>query len=302
MPQEFMKVGLIHFMAYPQCMGGEGPIVETVSAIARDPFFDVIEVTHMKDAAVRQKVRGILDASRIEPCFGAQPITLGGKLDLNHPDADGSGKAIAAVMAGIDQAAELGCKGVAVLSGPVTEDRDDAKARLVDSLKQLCAYAASKGIRMALETFDQVPFGKNCLVGPTEEAAEVCAEVREEFPDFGLLLDLSHLPLLGETAEHAINTAGAYLTHVHIGNCAMDDPNHPAYGDNHPRFGAPGTRNDVAELADFLQVLADVGYLSATDRRIVSFEVKPMPGEDPESVIAGSKRTLLEAWRRVLVV
>ena len=26
---KFMKVGLIHFMAYPQVMRGEGPILET---------------------------------------------------------------------------------------------------------------------------------------------------------------------------------------------------------------------------------------------------------------------------------
>jgi hypothetical protein len=32
---------------------------------------------------------------------------------------------------------------------------------------------------------------------------------------------------------------------------------------------------------------------------IVGFEVKPLPGESSEMVIAGSKRTLLEAWSQL---
>ena len=36
---KFMKVGLIHFMAYTQVMKGEGPILETLQKIAEDDFF-----------------------------------------------------------------------------------------------------------------------------------------------------------------------------------------------------------------------------------------------------------------------
>ena len=77
------------------------------------------------------------------------------------------------------------------------------------------------------------------------------------------------------------------------------DPEHPAYGDNHPRFGAPGTRNDVPELAEFLRVLLNAGYLSKDVRRVISFEVKPMPGETAEFIIEDSKRALLEAWEQI---
>ncbi|MDX9975321.1 MAG: TIM barrel protein [FCB group bacterium] len=296
---DFMKVGIIHFMAFPQCGGGDGPIAETFRTLALDPFFDVIEVTQVKDPAARKQVRAIAEQARVDIPFGAQPILLGGKLDLNSPDVAARQKAIDAIKAAIDEAAELESDALAVLSGPVTEDRGAAMGRLVDSLKQLCAYGKPKGIRIVLETFDQVPYGKNCLIGPTEDAVKVSEAVREEYPDFGLLLDLSHLPLLAESSKHAIKAAGKHLVHVHIGNCAMDDASHPAYGDNHPRFGAPGTRNDVPELVQFLMVLLDSGFLRRDERRIVSFEVKPMAGEDAEAVVAGSKRTLIEAWRRL---
>jgi sugar phosphate isomerase/epimerase len=296
---DYARIGIVHFMAYPACMGGDGPVLETISRIAKDPYFEVIELTRIKDAETRKQVCAIAKQARVDLCFGAQPILLGGGLDLNHADDAERRKAIDAVKAGINQAGELNCKGVAVLSGKVSPDKGAAIARLVDSLKQLCAYAKTKDLPVVLETFDQVPFGKNCLIGPNADAVAVSTEVCKEYPDFGIMLDLSHLPLQYEASADAIKTAGHHLVHAHIGNCAMDDPEHPAYGDNHPTFGAPGTRNDVPELTEYLRALLDSGYLSTTNRRVLSFEVKPMPGEVTESVIAGSKRTLDEAWRRV---
>jgi sugar phosphate isomerase/epimerase len=296
---DYMRVGFVHFMAYPQCMGGEGPILESIAKMAEDPFVEVLEITRAKDRSLHPKIRSIAEQAGVTLAFGAQPILLGGGLDLNHLDPVERKKAIDAVKLGIDQAEELGCIGVAVLSGKVSADRDAAKARLVSSLKEICAYAHAKKLPVLLETFDQVPFGKNCLIGSTKDAIEVSAAVRNDFPSFGLMLDLSHLPLIGESSEYALKLAGEHLAHIHIGNCAMDDPSHPAYGDNHPRFGAPGTRNDVPQLVDFLKVLLDMGYLGRDIRKIVSFEVKPMPGENPEAIIAGSKRTLMEAWRRI---
>lgn len=33
-----MKVGIVHFMAYPETMGGDGPAVETIKKIVQDDF------------------------------------------------------------------------------------------------------------------------------------------------------------------------------------------------------------------------------------------------------------------------
>lgn len=294
---DYARVGIVHFMAYPACAGGEGPVLESIQCIANDAYFEVIELTRIKDDARRMAVRSIAEQAKVDLYFGAQPILLGGGFDLNHADSAERQKAIDAVKSGIEQAQELACKGVAVLSGKVSADKAAATQRLVHSLKELAAYARSKGMPLVMETFDQVPFGKNCLIGPNADAVAVSKEVRKEFPDFGIMLDLSHLPLQYEESETAIKLAGDHLVHAHIGNCAMDDPAHPAYGDNHPRFGAPGTRNDVKELTEYLRALLDNGYLSTMNRRVLSFEVKPMAGEDSEAIIAGSKRTLDEAWR-----
>ncbi len=48
-----------------------------------------------------------------------------------------------------------------------------------------------------------------------------------------------------------------------------------------------------------MRELFQIGYLGEGKRPIVAFEVKPLPGESSEMVIAGSKRTLLEAWSQL---
>ena len=48
-------------------------------------------------------------------------------------------------------------------------------------------------------------------------------------------------------------------------------PQCPAYGDEHPRFGFPNSENDVKELADYLRLLMEIGFISEKNRPIVSF-------------------------------
>ncbi len=83
-----------------------------------------------------------------------------------------------------------------------------------------------------------------------------------------------------------------------MGN-AVVTPGLDAYGDAHPRFGFPGGSNDVDELAEYLRVLMDIGYLNKETPGVVSFEVKPYGDEDPELVIANAKRTLNKAWAKL---
>ena len=76
--------------------------------------------------------------------------------------------------------------------------------------------------------------------------------------------------------------------HAHVGNC-VKAAELAGYGDRHPRFGFPGGENGVPELVDFLQALFAVGYLKKTpdgSKPWVGIEVKPMPGETSEAVLA----------------
>jgi len=83
---KFMKVGLIHFMAYPQVMKGDGPILETLQKIAEDDFFTAVEVSWIKDAKIREKAKKLLEVSHLTVAYGAQPRLLVKKLNLNSFD------------------------------------------------------------------------------------------------------------------------------------------------------------------------------------------------------------------------
>lgn len=294
-----MRIGIVTFMAFPEIMSGDGPVVEAIERICHDPYFESIELTRVNDEAARQRVASILAASHMEVGFACQPIQLSGRLDLNSADEGERRRAVETLKGYMPMAREFGANKFALLSGkdPGAEGREAAIARLIDSLAELCEAARPYDLAVTLEVFDR-EIDKRALIGSTKDAVRVAARLRPHYPDFGLMLDLSHLPLQGESSRESLTLAKDYITHIHIGNCILD-PNHPLYGDSHPRFGAPGGVNDVAELAEFLRVLLDIGYLSEGITRTVAFEVKPMPGEDPRLVIANSKRTLQEAWRIV---
>jgi sugar phosphate isomerase/epimerase len=298
-----MTVGIVHFMAFPQTMGGSGPILETVGKIAEDPYFGAVELGPIAEAGTRREVKQLLAGKGFLVGFGAQPIELANKLDINSLDEATRRAGIEKVKEGIDMAAEVGASRIGALSGPDpgVERRADATDALVDSLDQLCSYAASKGIdSFALETFDRT-IDKKSLIGPHSEAVELSRRVRRSHPGFGLMIDLSHFPLQFEDTETAVHTAREHIVHAHMGNCVLE-PGHKLYGDLHPHFGIAGGVNDVAELTTYLRALREVGYIGQGSKNIVAFEVRPHgthAGDTSEGVIANAKETLDRAFDRL---
>jgi sugar phosphate isomerase/epimerase len=151
---------------------------------------------------------------------------------------------------------------------------------------------------VCLEIFDH-KIDKRSLIGPSPLAKRYVEAVASEVDNFGLMVDCSHIPMLGETIDEAIDPIADHIVHAHMGNTLIADPAHPVYGDNHPRFGYPGSENDSGYLAKFLRKLLAIGYLDRKRRNVLSFEIKPQGDEDPLLVIANAKRTLRDAWRLV---
>jgi sugar phosphate isomerase/epimerase len=297
-----LTLSLVHFMAYPETQGGSGPIVATVQKVAEDEFFGGIELTWIKDPAVRQQVKAVLQCAHLPAAFGAQPTLLSQKLDLNSADREMRARAVAQLKQDIDYAADLEISRMSTLSGvdPGDAARPDALCWLVESLMEVCRYGQTHGVGLTVETFDRT-VDKKALIGPAAESAAFSAQMRQVFPDFGLMYDLSHQPLLDEDMFLALHTLKDHLVHAHVGNC-VKVPGRPGYGDQHPRFGFPGGENDVDQLVDFLRALFAVGYLKKdvdAHKPWVGIEVKPQPGETSELVLASTKRVWTEAWARV---
>ena len=294
---KYAKVGLIHFMAYPSTIKGEGPIEETIRKIAVDDYFDAIEVTWIKDPETRKRAKKMLDSSKLAVAYGGQPRLLTTGQNINDLDEDKRQIAIANLKEGIDEAYEIGAVGFGFLGGRyVEETKEESYQALVKSTKELCAYAKSKGdLKVVLEVFDY-DIDKCALIGPVDITKRYAEEVCASCDNFGLMVDLSHIPIIHETIRENLLPVKDYIVHAHMGNCMIKDKNDPAYGDAHPRFGYPGGENDTAELVEYLEVLLEIGYLDPNNRRFLSFEVKPVGDEDPDIVIANAKRTLNLAW------
>lgn len=298
--RKYMKVGLIHFMAYPEVMKGEGPIEETLKKIALDDYFDAVEIAWIKDDETRKRAKKILDTAHMTVAYGASPRLLTTGLNINDTNEEGRLKALATLKEGIDEAYEMGAVGYQYLSGKYQEDKkEEAYQALVKSTKEMCEYAKSKGdLTITLEVFDY-DIDKKSLIGPAPLAKKFAEEIRKDYDNFGLMVDLSHIPLLHETIQESLLPIKDYIVHAHMGNCVMKDPSMPAYGDKHPRFGFPNGENDVDELTEYLRTLLYIGFLNPEKPPIVSFEVQGWKDEDPDLVIANAKRVLNQAWAKV---
>lgn len=60
-----MRPGIVHFMAFPATIKGEGPVLETCRQILADPFFEVIEISRIKDPAVRAQVKAMIASAAV---------------------------------------------------------------------------------------------------------------------------------------------------------------------------------------------------------------------------------------------
>ncbi|MBC7811079.1 MAG: sugar phosphate isomerase/epimerase, partial [Burkholderiales bacterium] len=207
----------------------------------------------------------------------------------------------------IDEAIEFNSP-LAMITGPrdtAPDEREAATARLIEDLQELCDYAAahsrSQLLHITFENFDR-DIEKKRLIGPTSETVAMADAIGRS--NFGLTIDLSHLPLLGETSADALRTAAPHLIHAHIGNCIIDHPESKFYGDFHPRFGHPLGRSDLPEVIDYMRQLNAVGYYERARQRlgvmpILSMELRAFPDESPTAILANGKRTFIRAWNAV---
>ena len=294
---KYFKIGLISFMAYPGMSGGQDPdTLANLRKIALDDYFDAVELTWIKDPEMRTQAARLLQTAHMDICYGAQPRFLTTGLNPNDLDESGRKKAEASLMEALDEAEEIGANGIAFLSGKwKSESKEQAYQQLLKTTRNVCSYAKTKGMMVELEVFDY-DIDKASLIGPAPYAAQFAADMRTTHNNFGLLIDLSHIPMTHETPEFVVRTLRPYITHLHIGNTVCQDPAAEGYGDLHQRFGFPGGSNDTAEVLEFLRVLKSEGFMNAAAPIVLSFEVKPWKDEDPDIVIANAKRVLNRAW------
>mgnify|MGYP000409826804 CR=1 FL=1 len=295
--ESYCRKGIVHFMLFPDCADGSGPVIDTFLQLATDGDLDVIELGQIQDRATRQELAQIARAARIDLVAAAQPRMLRDRLNLAATRDSDRSKALAAMRAELDNAVELGAGTLALMSGfdPDYTQRDAALTQLVRSLQELCRAAEEYGLQILLEPFEREG-GSKALLGPTAEAVEVWRQVGCR--NFGLLLDLANMARLGERPVRALPLARECLRHVHVGACMFDPSPRPTEPPQ-PAFRATGPVDGVPQLAEFLRVLLDIGFLNTRSRPVMSFEIQPRPPCSPALALAGAKRSVRTAWLEV---
>ncbi|NLI91272.1 MAG: TIM barrel protein [Peptococcaceae bacterium] len=296
---QYMKVGVVHFKAFPECVNGTGPFEKTVSKLCEDDFFTAIEMGLIKDVQQRQEVRRLLDQSGLEVVYATQPTMFPNKLNLNHLDQGERTKAIKAVFNCLREAYDLGATAVRIPAGkdPGPQHREEAKKLLIDSLSQILEKAKEFGNPMiTLKIFDR-SIDKESLIGPAPDARDIAEALCPSYDRFALLTDLSHFPLLGEEIEYTLTTLQKYVKAFHLGNCVFKDKLSPMYGDLQPRFGVPGGEVGLEMVSKYFRTLADLKLIGPDKLPVMSAEVRPLlAGETSEIILANTKRMIRQAW------
>lgn len=148
----------------------------------------------------------------------------------------------------IDAAAALGSP---VVSGPMysavgkprlaaAEERAAEWQRAVDGLRQMCAYAAPRGVKLALEPLNRF---ETDMINIAEQGLQLIADVGS--PQLGLHLDTFHMHLEEKDAARAIRQAAAAGRLFHVHACENDR-------------GVPGTGQ--VHWQEIGAALREVGY------------------------------------------
>jgi sugar phosphate isomerase/epimerase len=305
--RRYMDLGVVHYVSFPQVIAGTGPVVETIRRVLSDEFFSAIEITYIEYEGVKRQVAKLLSYSGLRVVFAGGPPYAMQHIHLSALDEGERRESLDKAKRLVDDAYLLGAELHLITAGPdvAPEERGRAKEYLVESMLVLSEYtrslASERELVLSLEPTDR-SVHRYGLLGPTAESVEVLREVRRGGGDVWLTIDQSHLAQLGEVAEQSIALAQPFHVHQHLANCLLTDRASPIYGDEHPRFGVAGGEHDLRDVTALFETLWRNGFFEKPipygERPIVSVEVKPQHHEDPEIVLANTKRVVQSAWAR----
>ncbi|MGE5701547.1 MAG: sugar phosphate isomerase/epimerase family protein [Clostridia bacterium] len=297
-------IGIVLPKLFPFPQSRPEQMIAGLLTILEDPFFTAVEVSYIADKETRELATNYMQYSCVETIFNGGDAFRELCIDLSSADPIVRAESVQKCHMLIDHCYEMGAKIMHIVTGKYhgEESKQQNIQAFIDSTAELCKYAKEKAdtyeLCISLEIGDR-HLDRMYLLGPTHEAVHVARTIRSEYNNFGLLLDQSHLPLMGEDPHKSLWMAKDYLTHIHIGNCYMKDREASYFGDKHIPFGVKDSEVGVDELTKFITTLREIDFFTSpkpTRKPVITFEVGSLENESPKLVIANIKRTFFEAW------
>jgi len=298
----YMNLGINHHLLNIKCFTDSTYHLKTLIPLLNHPSFQVVDLFVVDDGKIREKEIVLIQNSGKEIVYNGA-IMLPSKKYNPHSLVEEKREEIFQILKHqADLAIEVNASKFVIASNydPEEEKRERAKEGFAQFLYDFARYVSDNSqMKIVLEPSDR-EVDKRLLLGPTRESIEVVRMARDKgAQNLGLMIDMGHLPLLGESFEYAIRTCGELLWHIHIGNCIKKDKNHIWYGDKHPPIGFPGGEHGVDELADFLQLLLKYNYLKKAEKNSVTLEVQTFPGRTAQETLSQQLQLLKKAWERI---
>lgn len=296
---EVAKIGLCHHGLYP-CKDDPEYHVETLERVLARPDLEVVDLTIPYGDRYRYKaIDMIRESGKTIVYNGYLMPTPKMPLCTLSPTERAQILMLAKDQADVAQAAGVAHFMQSVGGDPGPERRAAAYDALEEYIAELGSYLRKiGGMHFLIELMDRST-DKKSLCGPTEEVVEFVKRVAVHTPNVGIVVDVSHIPLMQESFAHTIETSRDWTRHVHLGNCLMKDRSHPWWGDQHPPLGWEGTEVGLPEVREVLSLFKGTGYIGAGERGTISLEIRCHPELTPEQTIDQNVALVQEAWRQL---
>jgi sugar phosphate isomerase/epimerase len=298
--RDILTIGLNHHLLYADRSADPEAHCESLLRVLADERLEAVDLWIPDEPGIAER--------EIQACLrGGKLIVynVGSRQGKPSPipaslDEDEQAYAIAFYLDELSRANAVNAAKVVTNSGPDNpERRGDALQALQVFYREVCA-AVPASTMVLIEPTDR-DLSKRKLLGPSGETAAFCRDLRADgVPNLASMVDMGHVPLLGETLDQAFADSGPFVEHVHLGNCVLQDRSHPMFGDKHVPWGTPGGEYGVEGIAEFFRAAFACGYLAEGKRPTVSFEMRPHPDLGPERSLDRFFAELEEGWQLYL--
>ena len=277
-------LGFSPTMLFPEAFDDPLAHFDALMSCCRYPFFEtfetylpeekamrsaVIREMHIREKNLNYNVPGILQVEgSLYPCSD-DPCVRKRALEYTKKHAE--------------YGAECDCRLFIMTAcadqGP--QKRQELLKRYYEYFLESALYAKSLGMEVAIEPIERHRF-KKLILGPTKEVCKFVIQAQKDGADnVRLMLDIAHLPLMGETLEEAIqDSLGAGLTHIHMGDAVLD-PGSRFYGHTHPPLNVHGSEYNFDTFVQQFLLLFKydiVPKIAGKRRGSISIECRPYPG------------------------
>lgn len=196
-------------------------------------------------------------------------------------------------------ARECGAANLALISGedPGPALRGEAWKNFAEVVRETClATEGTPDLNLLIEPLDRFAHKRN-LIGPTEEAVEFVAVLKNELPRVYFSWDSAHVALNREDLLQSLEQCAPFVSQIHLAN-AVTDERSERYGDWHMPMGAPGFLDDACAAS--LMRSAAAMHLAEEIPHFASVERRMRKGEDPWKIESECRAFLDRALQQTL--